>query len=119
MSRTRLLPVLALALSACATGPVYGPNPAPGAPGPGVPVEPAGDAAGLPGAGAPNPGAGATAALVAQSRAERDTGNLGPGVERNCGQRFGVKLAVEGRSQCLGQRGLRALATFFEREETW
>jgi tetratricopeptide (TPR) repeat protein len=73
---TRIAPVLALtlALSACATGPVYGPD-ARAAAEPGAASAAGGESARLPGRA--GPGASATTALVAQSRAERDTGDLG------------------------------------------
>ena len=82
MSRIVLLLAIALTLSACATGAVYGPDPR-GAPEPGGAPDAGGEGARLPDAvrpgeaARPGPGANATAALVAQSRAERDTGNLG------------------------------------------
>jgi Tfp pilus assembly protein PilF len=69
-----LVVVLALALSACATG-VYGPSGRPAGTGSGSQPGGAGRGAGLPEQS--RPGASATAALVAQSRSERDAGDLG------------------------------------------
>jgi tetratricopeptide (TPR) repeat protein len=87
MRRNVLAIVFAAALSACATGGIYGPD-ARGAPesdprAPESDTRPApapgagGEGARLPDAPAPDPSANATAALVAQSREERDTGKLG------------------------------------------
>lgn len=70
MIRRLLVSGLAVALSACATGGVYGPGAAAGAAGAG-----SGEAAGLPDPS--GPGAGATAALITQSRSERNAGDLG------------------------------------------
>lgn len=82
MRRIAIAVAFALALAGCATGGIYGPAPRP-APQPDAPrdgasariPDPAGER-GRPSDGA-GPSAGATAALVTQSRAERDTGNLG------------------------------------------
>lgn len=76
LQKATLIVALALALSGCATGTVYGPNGRPAAgTGAGPQTGGAGQGARLPGES--RPGASATAALVAQSRNERDAGDLG------------------------------------------
>jgi Tfp pilus assembly protein PilF len=73
MRRAAIMVTLALALSACATGTVYSPGTrAQGSAGVGSP--PGGQGARLP--AEPRPGASATSALLEQSRAERDDGDL-------------------------------------------
>lgn len=79
MNRTRTgLPVLALVLSGCATGPAFAPGAGPATVTP-PPTRAPGGARDETGAGADSAAglSGATAALLAESQAERDAGDLG------------------------------------------
>jgi Tfp pilus assembly protein PilF len=73
MTRTAVALALALALSACATGTVYSPGTRAGG-STGTGSQPGGQGAGLPAES--RPGASATSALLTQSRAERDAGDV-------------------------------------------